>query len=203
MNRIETQRILAFLCNAYPNTQHLQTDDAVEVWTRGLRDLTYTDASHAVSSWILSEKWCPTIADIREKVFDLHAPADIMASQAWNQLIRALRMSHAPESERVWSDLPEVTKLIVGGYATFRQWGNTETTSLESVQRPMFVKRYEELQRRERKNASLPAVLRERMPMIEQEHHEAIQMQENHSGERVAAPEDKMTEMRKKLRGGG
>ncbi len=201
MNRTETQRILAFICNAYPNTQHLQSDDAVEVWTRGLKDLTYNDASHAVSAWILSEKWCPTIADLREKAFNLHTPADVMASQAWNQLIRALRMSYAPESERVWNDLPEITRMIVGGYSTFRQWGNTDTDSLESVQRPMFIKRYEEYQRRERKEASLPSMLREPKPMIEQREVKAIKTAE-HVGKGIAAPSDMMDSLRRRLRGG-
>lgn len=201
MNRTETQRILAFLCNAYPNTQHLQGGDAVEVWTRGLSDVSYTDASHAISAWILSEKWCPTIADIREKVFDLHSPADVMSSQAWNQLVRALRMSYAPESERVWSDLPEITRLIVGGYQTFRQWGNTDTAALESVQRPMFIKRYEEYARREKKEAILPERLRQPKPMLEQREVKAIQTAEP-VGRGVAAPADMMDSLRKRLRGG-
>ena len=85
----------------------------------------------------------------------------MLASQAWDQLLRALRNAYAPESERIWNELPEITKQIVGGYATFRAWGNTETASLETVQRPMFMKRFEELQSRIRKEAAVDEKFRE------------------------------------------
>ena len=90
----------------------------------------------------------------------------MLASNAWDQLIRALRYSYAPESEDVWRQLPPITKEIVGGYAAFRAWGNTETQALESVQRPMFVKRFEDIQARDRKQSTAPGFFREPRPSL-------------------------------------
>lgn len=167
MNGTETSTILKLLCGAYPGKEQVyMTRLTLDVWSRSLWDLPFADVEHAVTAWILSEPWPPTIADIRAKCYNLGSEPDVTASQAWEQLLRALRHAYAPESRDVWESLPDLTRLVVGGYSTYRAWGNTETTSLESVQRPMFVKRFEEYQRRKRKEAAIPQNLREPFPAL-------------------------------------
>lgn len=206
MNSIETGKVLEFLMGAYPGAKgELRTASALDIWTRSLKDLTFTDVSHAVSAWILTEKWPPTIADIREKCHNLTTPPDMLASAAWDQLIRALRYSFSHESEDVWRQLPPITKEIVGGYAAFRAWGNTETQSLEAVQRPMFVKRFEAIQARDRKQSAAPACFREPRPSLPGQNIPAIADKEPDQRVKTArgvpAPADRMAELRRRLGG--
>jgi hypothetical protein len=121
-------------------------------------------------------------------------------SAAWNQLVRALRRSYAPDSEQVWEQLPDITKMIVGGYSAFRQWGNMSVESLESVQRPMFIKRFEEYQRREMQNMSIPASVRVPQPTLPAEP-KREQIEQKHTGGGVEAPADLMQKMRERLKG--
>ena len=172
MNNIETQQILEHIKTMYGKDY---TTDTIKLWTAVMKDISFTDASHALCSWFESEHWPPLPADLRAKIYNLHTEPDVLASSAWNQLLVALRMSYALESEKVWNELPEITRQIVGGYATFRAWGNTETASLESVQRPMFMKRFEELQKRIRKESALPESLREPLPSLSAAEHKAIE----------------------------
>ena len=204
MNAIETEKVIGFIKAAYKDTEHLNSPKAVELWSMALADISFTDASHAVSAWICEERWPPTIADIRAKVYNLKTAPDVMASQAWNQLLRALRDAYAPNSEEVWNGLPETTRLIVGGYATFRAWGNTDTASLESVQRPMFMKRFEEYQRRERKEAAIPRGMREPLPSLSGSEHHAIEYKAEEQVKEPAKPSgrsraDDLAELRKRL----
>jgi hypothetical protein len=206
MNAIETEKVIGFIKVAYKDTEHLNSPKAVELWSMALADISFTDASHAVSAWICEERWPPTIADIRAKVYNLKSEPDVMASQAWNQLLRALRDAYAPNSEEVWNELPETTRLIVGGYATFRAWGNTDTASLESVQRPMFMKRFEEYQRRERKEAAIPRGMREPLPSLSGSEHTAIEYKAEEQVKEPAKPSgrsraDDLAELRKRLYG--
>lgn len=208
MNAIETEKILGFIKTAYKDTEHLNSPKAIELWTMALADISFTDASHAVSAWICEERWPPTIADIRAKVYNLKSEPDVMASQAWNQLLRALRDAYAPNSEEVWNELPEKTRLIVGGYATFRAWGNTETASLETVQRPMFMKRFEELQRRIRKEAAVDEKFREPLPALSGSEHKAIEAKPVEQPKTTRQPSgksraDDLAELRKRLMGRG
>lgn len=201
MNGSDTGEILKLLCGAYPGKeQFYMTGLTLDVWSRSLQDLPFADVEHAVSAWILSEPWPPTIADIRAKCYNLGSEPDVTASHAWEQLLRALRHAYAPESRDIWDQLPDMTKLVVGGYSTFRAWGNTETTSLQSVQRPMFVKRYEEYQQRKRKEAAIPKNYREPFPSLPSlAEKPKIPECNGNKGKTVQAPEDKIEALRVRL----
>lgn len=203
MNNIETAKIHEFIRTAYRDAEYLNNPEAVELWTRALADISFTDASHAISAWICEERWPPTIADIRAKVYNLRTAPDVLASQAWDQLLRALGLSHAPEAEKIWNELPEATRLVVGGFATFRAWGNTDTASLESVQRPMFMKRFELMQAKTRKEGAIPKPFREPAPSLPERNAPAIEDKADRSDGRrgVPAPADRMAELRRRLGG--
>ena len=201
MNNIETQQILEHIKTMYGKDY---TTDTIKLWTAVMKDISFTDASHALCSWFESEHWPPLPADLRAKIYNLHTEPDVLASSAWNQLLVALRMSYALESEKVWNELPEITRQIVGGYATFRAWGNTETASLESVQRPMFMKRFEELQKRIRKEGAVMERFREPLPALKGSEHTAIEYKsEEHVKEPVKpsgrSRADDLAELRKRL----
>ena len=199
MNNAETQQILEHIKTMYGKAY---TADTIRLWTMTLQDVPFNDASYALVAWFQTEHWAPLPSDIRAKVYNLKTGPDALASQAWEQLLRALRNAYAPESEKVWEELPEATKTIVGGYATFKAWGNTETTSLESVQRPMFIKRFEELQARNRKEGAAQPKFREPIPALPNACPEQMIPQiEDQSGNGVPAPEDRMKKLRERLGG--
>lgn len=201
MNNAETQKILEHIKTMYGKDY---TPDTIKLWAGTLQDISFTEASYALVSWFKHEHWPPLPADIREKVYNLKSEPDVLASQAWDQLLRALRNAYAPESERIWNELPEITKQIVGGYATFRAWGNTETASLETVQRPMFMKRFEELQRRIRKEAAVDEKFREPLPALPGSEHKAIETKPMEQPKPTRQPSgksraDDLAELRKRL----
>lgn len=164
-NKISVQdfrTIVRALSAAYPRDNFIPDEYSFNLWYTRLQDIPYLTLKRAADNYIMTNRFAPTIADMRSYAQDMDVAFDMLAAQAWDQLLRALRMSYAPESEQVWNELPDVTKQCVGGYATFRAWGNTDTASLESVQRPMFIKRFEVYQSRERKELSVPEGLRKK-----------------------------------------
>ncbi len=201
MNATETNLLINLLCGAYPGKEQVYKKElTLDVWARALQDLPLAVVERAVTAWILSEPWPPTIADIRAKCYNLESDPDVTASHAWEQLLRALRHAYSPESQEIWDQLPGITKLVVGGYATFKAWGNTETTSLQSVQRPMFIKRFEEYQRRKRKDAAIPMLFREPFPALpELAEKPKISEFNGNKGKPIQAPKDKMEALRERL----
>ena len=152
----------------------------------------------------MTNRYAPTIADIRIYVQDMETAFDMLASQAWDRLLRALRYSYAPESDLVWNNLPEIIKQCVGGYATFRAWGNTDSGELETVQRPMFMKRFEVLQKRERIEQTVPEGLRKKpLPVISGPmagEYKAIG-DTKEKRESVPGPQDRLAKLRERLGG--
>ena len=168
---------------AYTRDNFIPNEYTFNLWYTALQDIPYPSLNRASTSYIMSNRFPPTIADIRQLAYDLTSQPDELPSAAWNQL-------------------PEITKKIVGGYATFRAWGNTELSALESVQRPMFVKRFEEYTQREREAAAMPENLRKPQPALpEPPARPAIETKRN-AGDSVEAPQEMMKRLRERLGGG-
>ena len=194
--------IIRGLTAAYPTSKFIPDEYTFNLWYSALQDIPYPTLHRASLNYIMTNRYAPTIADMRAYVQDMEKALDTLASQAWDQLLRALRYSYAPESEQVWNDLPEITKQCVGGYATFRAWGNTENSALESVQRPMFMKRYEVIQKRDRIEQAVPDGLRKKpLPTIDTMAgtQKAIEA-DTEKRDTVPAPSDHMKRLRERLR---
>lgn len=184
---------------AFPRDNFIPNEYTFNLWYTALQDIPYPSLNKASTSYIMSNRFPPTIADIRQLAYDLSAQPDELPSAAWNQLLRALREAYAPDSEEVWNQLPDITKKIVGGYATFRAWGNTELSALESVQRPMFVKRFEEYSQRERQAAAIPQALRKPEPALPQQPARTAIEDKESTGESVQAPKEMLERLYQKL----
>ena len=190
--------IVKILKAAYPRDNFIPNEYTFNLWYKALQDIQYPTLNKAVTNYIMTNKFPPTIADIRSLSYRLTTQPDMLASAAWNQLIRALRQSYSPDAETYWEQLPQRTKLIVGGFTTFRAWGNTSLESLESVQRPMFIKRWEEYQRREMTEAAIPAGLRTPQPALEEIPRVQIEDKQER-GNGVEAPADMIQALKNRL----
>lgn len=191
--------VMKGLATAYPQQNFLKDEYSWNLWYTALQDIPYPTLNKCATNYIMSHKFPPTIADIRELAYRLSNDAPMLAPAAWNQLIRALRQAYSPESETIWEQLPDITKRIVGGYSAFRQWGNTSLESLETVQRPMFLKRFDEYQRREMMDAITPISVRLPQPQLpETPKTERIAEKK---AEGVEAPEALMKRLKERLGG--
>lgn len=197
LSRDDFKVIVASLKSAFPSWK--MDELTFNLWYTTLQDIPYPTLNKAAMNYIMTNKYNPTIADLRELSYRLSTDAPMLAPAAWNQLIRALRQAYSPDSEMYWDQLPDLTKKIVGGYSTFRQWGNTSLETLESVQRPMFIKRFDEYQRREMVDKITPVSVRPPQTAIpETPRPELI---EEKRAEGVEAPEDLMKKLRERLKG--
>lgn len=197
LSRDDFKVIVASLKSAFPSWK--MDELTFNLWYTTLQDIPYPTLNKAAMNYIMTNKYNPTIADLRELSYRLSTDAPMLAPAAWNQLIRALRQAYSPDSEMYWDQLPDLTKKIVGGYSTFRQWGNTSLETLESVQRPMFIKRFDEYQRREMVDKITPVSVRPPQTAIPET--PSKNLIEEKKGEGVEAPEDLMKKLRERLGG--
>lgn len=197
LSRDDFKVIVASLKSAFPSWK--MDELTFNLWYTTLQDIPYPTLNKAAMNYIMTNKYNPTIADLRELSYRLSTDAPMLAPAAWNQLIRALRQAYSPDSEMYWDQLPDLTKKIVGGYSTFRQWGNTSLETLESVQRPMFIKRFDEYQRREMVDKITPVSVRPPQTAIPETPQKNLIEEKRQGG--VEAPEDLMKKLRERLKG--
>lgn len=201
ITREDFKVIVASLTTAFSSWK--LDEHAFNLWYTTLQDIPYPTLNKAATNYIMTHRLPPTIADLRELSYRLCTDAPMLGPAAWDQLIRALRQAYAPDSEMYWDQLPAITKKIVGGYSAFRQWGNTSLETLESVQRPMFIKRFEEYQKREAMDAITPINIRPpqtAIPMTPNK--DLIEEKVHRPGSGVSAPEDMIAALKRRLTAG-
>ena len=192
--------IMRGLIAAYPRDNFIPNEFTFNLWFKALHDLDYYTLNRAAQAYMLTEKFPPTIADIRRLACDMILPADEIASEEWNRLMKELGQAGSPDAVERWKKLPEITREIVGGFSEFREWSMLPVTDLMTVHRPMFIKRFEERTKQKRLTAPLPAQLRKPERTLEEHLPPMIEDRQIQPVEKgTAAPADLIAKLRMRL----
>ena len=111
------------LSAAYPRDNFIPNETAFNLWYSALHDIDYPTLKRAAQSYIMANKFPPTIADIRQLAYDLDAPADALAAEEWARLMKAQGSGTYPK--------PGDSRYICAGSIIYTQAGrkrSTETT---------------------------------------------------------------------------
>lgn len=202
LSEMEFKQILAGIQCAYPRYAVVTTDEAFKLWYASLKDIDAVALKKATQQHIMTNPFPPSISELRQRAYNLTSPADNLASVEWDRLMRALSHAHAPDSESAWENLPTLTKELVGGYHSFLSWSATPTEQLESVQRPMFIKRFEARTAQNRQQASAPVRLRDPRTELETRPVQQIEAHDDFERkEKIGAPPELMKALRQRLSG--
>ena len=192
--------IIRGLIAAYPRDNFIPNEFTFNLWFKALHDFDYVTLSKAAQAYMMTEKFPPTIADIRRLACDMVMPADEIAAEEWNRLMKALGQAGRPDAVEYWKALPESTREIVGGFSEFREWSNLPITDLMTVHRPMFIKRFEERTRQKRIAAPLPVQLRKPERTLEEHLPPVIEDRKEQAHRNgTAAPDDLIARLRERL----
>ena len=192
--------IMRGLIAAYPRDNFIPNEYTFNLWYKALSDFDYVTLNKAAQAYMMLNKFPPTIADIRRIACDMVLPADEIAAEEWNRLMKALGQAGSPDAVERWQKLPEVTREIVGGFSEFREWSNLPITDLMTVHRPMFIKRFEERMKQKRLTAPLPVQLRKPERTLEEHLPPLIEeRKEQPHGKGTGAPADLIAKLRERL----
>ena len=108
-----------------------------------------------------SERFPPTIADIRTKATEIIAPVEESMSelQAWALVQRALRNS-GYNSEEEFAKLPEACQRAVGTAANLKEWALMDSDQVATIEQSHFIRNYRTSVQRMKEEARLPENVR-------------------------------------------
>ena len=179
--------IMRALIAAYPRDNFIPNEYTFNLWYSALHDIDYQRLNKAAQAYIMA---------------DLDAPADDLAAEEWARLMKALGHAGSPEAADYWNRLPETTKEIIGGFSEYREWANMPTVDLMSVQRPMFIKRFEEKERVRRFRGAVPTSLNPPVKRLEEQVAARLEEKVHRPGSGVSAPEDMIAALKRRLTAG-
>lgn len=168
MNKKEFAIFASALRTYYPKENILPNEQALQLWFNQLNDIPYDVAEVTLNKWVATNKWSPSIADIREQATDITQGAGKDWGDAWQDVLRAIRLYGSYEELKALESLDETTRKVV------KRLGFRNLCFSEDIQvdRANFRMIYEQQLQRDRQDAQLPPRLKaiiSNIPMILEE----------------------------------
>lgn len=168
MNKKEFAIFASALRTYYPKENLLPNEQAMQLWFNQLNDIPYNVAEVTLNKWVATNKWSPSIADIREQATGLTQGEAKEWGEAWQDVLRAIRLYGSYEELKALDSLDEITR------KTVKHLGYRNLCFSENIQndRANFRMIYEREQERAKQSAQLPPRLKAiigNMPMLLEE----------------------------------
>lgn len=135
MQIIEAAELIKILSEAYPRDEW--STERIKLWTLMLADLDRGPARESVLQWIRTEKWPPTIAEIRERTAGT-APSEATALQLcppWESGPEPTKEQRAEGVRRVQALVKECEARIGQGEATKARVDRWSPEQMENFER--------------------------------------------------------------------
>ena len=159
MNKKEFALFASALRTYYPREKLLPNEQAMELWFNQLQDIPYKLAELTLNTWVATNKWSPSIADIREKATGLTQGEPKDWGEAWREVLRAINIYGSYQELEALESMDETTKRVVERLG-FRNICLSEDIQ---VDRANFRMIYEQEIQRAKEDAQIPPKLKELM----------------------------------------
>ena len=156
MDREEFINIAMAIKTAYPNAKVLQDAKAMDVWYLMLQDLDYSIAQSAIQEHITTNKFPPSIAEIREKCSTYTSIPIKDWGDAWKDVSDAIRFQGYMREKEALESLDEITRKCV----TRLGYQNLCHSENETADRANFRIIYESLQKEKAYENQIPQQLK-------------------------------------------
>lgn len=151
MQKKEILSMLGLLKVAYPNFYRDIKKEDVEnttlLYEQMFKDYDSKLVLLAVRELINSFKYPPTIADIKEKIYQLTNVEDKSASELWDCLLKAIRNGNYGTDEE-FKYLPDIVKEYVISPRQLQEMAQMDSDTIHSVVKGQFFKQIENLKQR-------------------------------------------------------
>lgn len=160
----ETARILAVIAAAYPRFQVDAEGLTLNIWYEMLGDLDYEIVQVAIKKLMLESPFPPAIADVRKIAAEITIPEEdrIDSADAWGEVVRAIRRYGYYDPDGAIQSMSNRTARVVQMIG----WREICSCDEPSVVRGQFLRMYEQVSNREKKDALMPVELKEQIRMI-------------------------------------
>lgn len=155
MEREEFKILCKGMKAVYTQPTFLPDADAFNIWFQMLQDIPYNVASAAIQKYMLTNKFPPTIADIREQAATVVNGEVPLWSDGWDQVLKAIRKYGSYNQAAALESLDPITRQCV------ERLGYMELCRSENVMadRANFRMIFQQIAERKAEQAKLPMTL--------------------------------------------
>lgn len=156
MEAAEFAKFAATLKTIYSREHILETPEAMTLWLDLLQDIPYQVAMAALKKWVATEKWSPSIAEIRETALEITQGKQPDWSESWQTMKKAIARWGYMRPEEALQSMDPLTREVVErlGYEAVCE------SEDEEVLRGQFRRAHEVVANRRKQDAQIPETLR-------------------------------------------
>lgn len=156
MTEKEFATYVAALRTYYPRENILPNKQAAELWYMEVQDIPYNVAMMALREHVHTEKWSPSISEIRSRASEIVNGQQADWGDGWQQALTAIRRYGMYRESEALESMDEVTRATVSrlGYQ------NLCLSENQAADRARFKDIYEQISERKKRESNLPNALR-------------------------------------------
>ena len=139
----------------YSDPKFITDQDAFNVWYELLKDIPYELCQAAIHRYMSTNKFPPTIADIRQLATEIVTPEQMNEGEAWSKVYKAICNS-TYNSAAEFEKLPKECQKAVGNPAILKEWASLDMDEVNTVIQSNFMRSYKVECKRAREYAQLP-----------------------------------------------
>lgn len=158
----EFKKIAKGLKAVYTSQTFLPDEDSLKTWYHMLKDIPYEWLSMASYKYMATDKFPPTIAELRKGVLQLAEPTGDW-SDGWQQVQNAIRRYGMYQEQEALNSMDELTRTI----AKRLGWKSLCTSDNQMTDRANFRMAYEEAANVTKEKAVLPEKLSKQIAAIQ------------------------------------
>lgn len=162
MDKKEFSTFVMALRTYYPKEQILPNEQAMALWFRELRDIPADVAEATLRKWVSTNKWSPSIAEIRAEAATIQNGKIPDWTEAWERVLTAVSRYGMYRVEEALDSLDPLTRRVIGRVGFKRLCMSTN----EVAERANFRNCYEQIAEREHERQLLALPLQESMNRI-------------------------------------
>lgn len=152
MTKEEFAVLVSAMRTYYGKENLLPNNQAMQLWYAQLQDIPYKVAEAALNKWVATNKWSPTIADLRELATDVTVGEAPDWGDAWHTVMRAVSKYGYNRQAEAMEFLDDVTREAVRRVG----WYDICMSENVGVERANFRDIYNTLQERKQKERLIP-----------------------------------------------
>lgn len=180
MSKQEFAIFVMALKTFYPKETLLPNDQAVDLWFHQLKDIDFKVAEAGLKKWVATNKWSPTIADIRQMALDVTCSDTFDWGEGWAKVVDAISHYGWNRYEEAFASFDEITLQCVKRMG----WMNLCCSENVAADRANFRIMYEQIANRIKTDRLMPEKLRERIMLLQKgERNESNQLLTEHSAD--------------------
>lgn len=155
MSKQEISKIILLLKTSYSYAfKDMSSEDVesmVNLYQEMFKDNTYKEVALAIKDIINTSEYMPTIATIKNKIYELNNPQQVNNTELWEELLNAIRNS-SYHSEEEFEKLSDITKIYVGSPRQLQEMATMDSDVIHSVVKGQFLKQIELLKEKYKEN---------------------------------------------------